>query len=532
MQQIEALAEAPAALRLMHRKRLGAGGSFGDFCQAVDPHFQSPPHISAIIECMQAVEDGTIDRLMVFCPPRHGKSYCISGTFPAYFMGRDPRRDVMLLSYQIKLPRKFSYRVRSIMRERSRFGQIFPDCHLLRGRQSLDEWYTSAGGMFLAAGIESGVTGRGADLILLDDIISGRLDASSQTVRDNVYNVFDSDVYTRLHPGGRIVLTTTRWHEDDVAGRLLKLMEGDSGDDWHVLSLPVGPGCEPLWPERYSRDALLRIKNQMTPKAWLSLYENSPVEEEGNIILREWWKPWPKDEPLPRLVYLLQSWDTAFENDESADYSACTTWGVFRNEKTKRHEMLLLGSWQERLTFAELREKAKKLYDTWDTSACGPVDSVIVEPKASGKPIVSELRRAGVPASEFALIRGDKGRELGKVPKAQLASVVWHAGGVWYVPWSKGAQPVIDQCASIGGGAVHDDLADTAIHAAVWLRRSWWLMADADVSAGHYPHPDKAKLRGAPRNDLTPPSKQDGRAPHRGMVDTRLQAEYQELGLA
>ena len=528
-----ALAEAPAGLSLLSRERKKASTSLRAFCHAVDPHFQSPPHIRAVIECLEGIEQGLIDRLMVFMPPRHGKSMTISATFPAYFMGRDPTRDVMVLSYQKKLPLKFSFRVRSIKRDRHRFGSIFPHCKLERGRQPLDEWQTTAGGQFLAAGIESGITGRSANLIICDDILSGRLDASSQTIRDNVYNTYESDIMSRLHPGGAIIMSTTRWHEDDVPGRLLKKALDGMGDEWHVLELPaIGADGAALWPGRYSLDALARIRANLTPKAWLSLYQQRPVEDEGDIILREWWKPWPKEKPLPRLVYLLQSWDTAFEDKEKSDPSACTTWGVFRNEETKRHEMILLGSWQKRLIFADLRPKAKELYDLWDTSACGPVDNVIIEPKASGKAIASELRRAGVPVHEFAMVRGDKGRELDKIAKAHLASVVWHNGGVWYVPWSEAAQPVIDQCAGIGGGVAHDDLADTAMMAAVWLRRSWWLQADADVSPANYPHADRVKLRGAPRNDLTPPERRHRLADGGGLIDERRLAEYAEMGMA
>ena len=333
-----ALAEAPAGLSLLSRERKKASTSLRAFCHAVDPHFQSPPHIRAVIECLEGIEQGLIDRLMVFMPPRHGKSMTISATFPAYFMGRDPTRDVMVLSYQKKLPLKFSFRVRSIKRDRHRFGSIFPHCKLERGRQPLDEWQTTAGGQFLAAGIESGITGRGANLIICDDILSGRLDASSQTIRDNVYNTYESDIMSRLHPGGAIIMSTTRWHEDDVPGRLLKKALDGMGDEWHVLELPaIGADGAALWPGRYSLDALARIRANLTPKAWLSLYQQRPVEDEGDIILREWWKPWPKEKPLPRLVYLLQSWDTAFEDKEKSDPSACTTWGVFRNEETKRH---------------------------------------------------------------------------------------------------------------------------------------------------------------------------------------------------
>jgi len=205
-------------------------------------------------------------------------------------------------------------------------------------------------------------------------------------------------------------------------------------------------------------------------------------EDEGAILRRSWWKAWPEDKPKPNLLYVLQTWDTAYEMKESADYTACTVWGVFENEKRAKYEMILLGRYRDKVQFPELRRVAKDYFDAYNKSQVGPVDRVLIEPKATGKPLVQELRRAGLPVVEFELMRNDRGRELNKTAKVNAASVVLESGSVWYPEGAGWAEDVIAECAYFQPDMTHenDDLVDCCVLAWTFLRRAWWMQSDID----------------------------------------------------
>ena len=251
------------------------------------------PHHRLIAEKLEAVERGEIDRLMIFMPPRHGKSELGSRRFPAWYLGRNPGKSIIAASYNSDLATDFGREVRNIVNA-PEYGAVF-DSSLSADSKAANRWHTSAGGIYVAAGVGTAVTGRGADVFLIDDPVKDRAEADSETVRQRVWDWYTSTAYTRLAPGGAVVLIQTRWNEDDLGGRLLESMEA-GGDQWEILDLPaINDEGEALWPERYSIEALERIKAAIGPRDWSALYQQRPAPDEGLYFKREWIKFYDKE---------------------------------------------------------------------------------------------------------------------------------------------------------------------------------------------------------------------------------------------
>lgn len=278
-------------------------------------------HHRRICEKLEAVERGDIDRLMIFMPPRHGKSELASKRFPAWVLGRNPRRQVIAASYNSDLASDFGRNVRNIVAERE-FGEVFPGVALAPDSHAAARMNTNGGGAYVAAGVGTAVTGRGADIALIDDPFKDREEADSERRRELVWDWYRSTLFTRLMPGGSIVLIQTRWHEDDLAGRLLA-----SESDWDVLELPaIDASGRALWPEWYDERALARIKATVGPREWSALYQQRPQPDEGTFFQRDWFKNW---EALPPLN-LYGASDYAV-TDGGGDYTIHRIWGVDTN---------------------------------------------------------------------------------------------------------------------------------------------------------------------------------------------------------
>lgn len=275
-------------------------------------------------EKLEAVERGEIDRLMVFMPPRHGKSEKASKRFPAWYLGRNPKRMVIAASYNSDLAGDFGREVRNIM-AMPEYGEVFRDVFLRQDSRAADRMNTNHGGAYFAVGVGTATTGRGAHLGLIDDPFKDRQDADSELQRNRVWDWYRSTFYTRLMPGGAIVLIQTRWHEDDLAGRCLE-QDGrlEDGGQWDVLDLPaISAEGEPLWPEWYDLDALERIKATIGPREWSALYQQKPQPDEGTFFQRLWFPQWNE---LPQVRYYGTS-DYAV-TDGSGDYTVHRIWGV------------------------------------------------------------------------------------------------------------------------------------------------------------------------------------------------------------
>lgn len=299
-------------------KRRQARRSLLSFTSLTNGLYEAASHHKLICDKLEAVERGENDRLMIFMPPRHGKSELASKRFPAWCLGRDPARQIIAASYNSELAADFGRNVRNIVAE-PEFGEVFPGVTLAQDSHAAARLNTNHGGAYVAAGVGTAVTGRGAHIALIDDPFKDREEADSERRRDLVWDWYRSTLFTRLMPGGAIVLIQTRWHEDDLAGRLLA-----SESDWDVLELPALDGDgKALWPEWYDEAALARIKATIGPREWSALYQQRPQPDEGTFFQRGWFKEWEK---LPQLRYYGTS-DYAV-TDGGGDYTVHRIWGI------------------------------------------------------------------------------------------------------------------------------------------------------------------------------------------------------------
>ncbi len=289
------------------------------FTEYTNPVYQRAQHHAQIAAKLEAVERGEIDRLMIFMPPRHGKSELASKRFPAWCLGKDPSRQIIAASYNSDLANDFGRNVRNLVAE-PEFGQVFPGVSLAADSQAANRMNTNKGGAYVAAGVGTAVTGRGAHIALIDDPFKDREEADSERRRELVWDWYRSTLYTRLMPGGAIVLIQTRWHEDDLAGRLL----AQDAAQWDVLELPaINMDGEALWPEWYPLPALQRIRDTVGQREWSALYQQRPQPDEGTFFQREWFRTWDR---LPPLRYYGTS-DYAV-TDGGGDYTVHRVWGV------------------------------------------------------------------------------------------------------------------------------------------------------------------------------------------------------------
>lgn len=263
-------------------------GSLLAFTEFTLPHYEAAAHHTLIAEKLEAVERGEIDRLMINMPPRHGKSELASRRFPAWFLGRNPTKNIIGASYNSDLANDFGRNVRNIVASRE-YSALF-ETRLAEDSRAANRWNTSDGGAYVAAGVGTAITGRGADILLIDDPLKDRQEADSETTRENVWDWYTSTAYTRLAPGGRVIVIQTRWHEDDLTGRLLE-EQAKGGDQWEILELPaISNDGKALWPDWYSIDDLNRIKSVLPARDWAALYQQRPAPEEGDYFKREWFR--------------------------------------------------------------------------------------------------------------------------------------------------------------------------------------------------------------------------------------------------
>jgi predicted phage terminase large subunit-like protein len=286
----------------------------------------APPH-SEIAEKLEAVERGEIDRLMIFMPPRHGKSELASRRFPAWYMGRNPDKQIIAASYNSDLASDFGREVRNIIRT-NEFSRLF-NVKLAEDSRAAGRWNTDAGGAYVAAGVGTAVTGRGAHILLIDDPVKDREEAESELRRETIWNWYTSTAYTRLMPGGAVILIQTRWHEDDLGGRLLEA-ENNGGDKWVKVNLPAIKDGQALWPERYNVDALKRIKAAIGPRDFEALYQQNPTPDDGTFFLRDWFKR-HDDAPAKGHIYITSDYAVT---EDGGDWTAHLVWNYHEDTLT------------------------------------------------------------------------------------------------------------------------------------------------------------------------------------------------------
>jgi len=395
-------------------------------------------------------------RLIINMPPRHTKSEFASVYFPAWIIGKFPKLKIMQVSHNTELAVRFGSKVRNII-DSSEYKQIFGDVKLREDSKAKGRWETNQGGEYYAAGVGASITGRGADLLIIDDPHTEQ-DSMSDLAMERAYDWYTSGPRQRLQPGGSILLVMTRWAEDDLTGRLLKAQKEPKADSWQTISFPaILPDGKPVWSEYWELSELEKIKASLPVRNWSAQYMQEPTSEEGAIIKREWWQPW-KEEHIPNLIHVIQSYDTAFSKKETADYSAITTWGVFYPDEVTPN-IILLDAIRGKYDFPELKVVAMDAYKYWEA------ESVIIEQKASGEPLTQEFRRMGIPVIPFVPSKGND-----KFARVNAVAPLFESGAVWFPYGESFADAVIEECASFPHGA-NDDFVDSMTQAMLRYRQ-------------------------------------------------------------
>ena len=435
------------------------------------PGFVHGRHHALMAKKFEAIAKGEMKRVIINMPPRHTKSEFASYLLPSWFLGLHPAKKVIQCSNTADLAVGFGRKVRNLV-DSEQYASVFPGVKLRQDSKAAGRWATNKNGEYFAIGVGGTVTGKGADLLIIDDPHSEQeaaLAAGNPEIYQKVYEWYTSGPRQRLQPGGAIVIVMTRWGEADLTGRVLQdAMKREKGEEWELIELPaIMPSGNPLWPEFWSIDELEALKEELPVSKWNAQYQQKPTGEEGALVKREWWKIWERERP-PRCEYVIQSWDTAFTKSERSDYSACTVWGVFHmDEDPKNVNVILLEAYQERLEFPELKEKAFEMYNIWEPDTC------IIEAKAAGSPLIFEMRRMGVPVQEYTPVRGND-----KFVRINSVTDLFRSGKVW-APDTRWAHELIEQMASFPNAA-HDDLVDSSTQALIRFRQGGFLRLNTD----------------------------------------------------
>ena len=444
---------------------------FLKFVKYVWPSFIAGNHHKIFGEKLERVARGELKRLIVNMPPRHTKSEFASYLLPSWFLGKFPEKKVIQTAHTAELSVGFGRKVRNLV-DGEDYKDLFPNTSLRADSKAAGRWSTSKGGDYFAIGVGGAVTGKGADLLIIDDPHSEQEGQSGDpSVFDKAHEWYTSGPRQRLQPGGAIIIVMTRWHKRDLTGQIIKSSTRRLGSDqWEVIEFPaIMPSEQPLWPEFWPMQELVALREELPSSKWNAQYQQNPTSEEGALIKRNWWKIWEQDNPPP-CEFIIQSWDTAFLKTERADYSACTTWGVFYapdDEGKTIPQIILLDAFKERLEFPELKKKAYEFYVDWEPDAC------IVEAKAAGTPLIFELRAMGIMVSEYTPSRGND-----KISRVNAVSDMFASGVVWR-PERRFAEEVVEEFAAFPSGD-HDDLVDSSTQALLRFRQGGFLRLNSD----------------------------------------------------
>ena len=430
--------------------------NFLSFVKYVWPEFIEGSHHKIINKKFNDLAEGKIKRLIINMPPRHTKSEFASYLLPAWMIGKNPKLKIIQATHTADLAIDFGRKTKHLVGQEN-YRELFPT-RLQEDSQAAGKWKTEQGGEYFAAGVGGAITGRGANLLIIDDPHKEQDIRGDGKSFEKAMNWYTAGPRQRLQPGGSIVIVMTRWSTKDVTGQLLKAQSEEGSDQWEVVELPaLLPDGKPVWPEYWTSEELLKTKASIPVTNWNAQYMQQPTGDEGALIKREWWRDWTAKHPPP-LDYIIQSYDTAFTKGTKSDYSAITTWGVFETEEDGQN-IILLDAFKDRYEFPELRRVAYQQYLDWKP------DMVIIEAKASGLPLTHELRQMDIPVINFTPSRGND-----KHVRVNSVAPLFESGKIWAPMHEHFAQEVVEECASFPFGE-HDDYVDSTTQAIMRIRQ-------------------------------------------------------------
>lgn len=427
----------------------GAAPSPGDLAQIIDPRTVTTPALELIDQELARLLGTPDGRLIISMPPQEGKSVRVGRDFPIWALQRDPDLRIITGSYAQGLANRNGRAIRNAIAAHPDIGlTIAPD------HGAASEWSLAGhDGGVLSVGRGAGVTGRPADLLIIDDPLKDRQEADSLTIRDTTWDWWTDALAARLAPGAPVVLIMTRWHQDDLAGRLL---DRDADAGWRVLSIPAqcdDPATDPLGRQfgEFMTSARGRTTDQWEQRkrtagsrTWNALYQGRPAPAEGGAFRREWWRHWHQPPPLARVI---QSWDMAFKGTDQSDYVVGQVWCI------DGADSYLLDQVRGRWSFTETIAQVQQLRTRWPMTS-----ATLVEDKANGTAVIDSLRRI-IPGMVPVEPQG------GKEVRAAGVSPLVEAGNVYLppltTPW---VGDLIEEAAAFPQGS-HDDQVDALTQA-------------------------------------------------------------------
>ncbi len=465
--------------------------SLSAFAAALHIDYRPNWHHRLIARALERCVSGDQEwsRVLISLPPRHGKTLITSQMFPAWFLGGHRHENFIVATYGGEYADDLGRKARGVVSD-PLYESIF-NTKLNPESQAIARWELTNGSGFYAVSVGSALTGRGANCLIIDDAVKNREEADSEGARTRVWDWFLSTAYTRLEKNGKVVVIGTRWHEDDLIGRLQAsglnwrtlsfpaIAEHDEYDEFHLLS--NGPDAallrhegEALWPEKYDLDRLLDIKRQVGTYEWASLYQQRPAPLEGALFKREYWRRYDLDaiksgERSPPWTVVYQAWDTAVSAKKTSARSCCTTWGL-----TPSGMIFLLDVWKGKVEFPDLKRQAIALARQWSPRM------IWVEEQQTGGPLIAELKRDTRIPVKGVRLRGDK------ETRARIVSAIAESGKVAIpgrAPW---VDSYVDELAMFPSGLYADQVDSTSLGLRMLVKQEnqYAQQYDRSVSSG------------------------------------------------